>query len=137
MARVLTFMLLAGLNFVFLVGCQSGHCRKVDKTLPPVVTPEQMDEKNSNKNTLQKEKRIFVYKYDGSLQCGQGRKVPLKEMAGQLDGIQMYSMENKGDGLMHIQVCGSTTGYANVYEISEKNKKAALDAGFKIWEFEQ
>ncbi len=119
------------------IACQSGHCRKIDKSLPPVVTPEQMDDKGHNLKKNEKEKRVFVYKYDGSLQCGQGRKIPLKEMAGQLDGIRIYSMENKGDGLMHIQVCGSATGYANVYEISVKNKAAAIEAGFKVWEFEQ
>ena len=127
----------AVLAMLVLAGCQSGHCRKVDKSLPPVVTPEQMDQKAEGKDGPKKEKRIFVYKYDGSLQCGQGRKVPLKEMAGQLEGIRIHSMENKGDGLMHIQVCGSTTGYANVYEIAEKDRSIAVDAGFKIWEFEQ
>lgn len=122
---------------LFLISCETGHCRKVDKSLPAVVTPEQMDEKGNVKGEPVAEKRIFVYKYDGSLQCGQGRKVPLKEMAGQLDGIKIYSMENKNDGLMHIQVCGSSTGSANVYEIPAKQRAAAIDAGFKIWEFEQ
>lgn len=135
--QVLKVLLVVVFMLVFQVACQSGHCRKVDKSLPPVVTPEQMDQKADGSDNNQREQRIFVYKYDGSLQCGQGRKVPLKEMAGQLDGIRIFSMENKADGLMHIQVCGSSTGYANVYEIPASSKPSAVEAGFKVWEFEQ
>jgi hypothetical protein len=129
--KVLTLFL----SLLFFVSCQSGHCRKVDESLPSVVTPEQMDKKDNHQSKKQA-RRIFVYKYDGSLQCDQGRKIPLKEMAGQLDGIKVYSMQNKNDGLMHIQVCGSATGFANVYEIAESDKLAAQKAGFKVWEFE-
>jgi hypothetical protein len=50
-----------------------------------------------------------------------------------LGGIQVFSSENKHDGMMRIQVCGAPTGYANVYEIDEKDLEAALKAGFKKW----
>ena len=120
-----------------LVACQSGQCRKVEKSLPPIETPEQVAARLSGKKETKEMKNIFVYKYDGSLQCGQGRKIPLKEMASQLEGIKIYSKVNKPDGLMHIQVCGSPTGYANVFEISPNDLEKAQENGFKVWEFEE
>lgn len=131
----LVLKLFAVLFLLTNVACQSGHCRRVDKTIPPIVTPEDLDKKamDSSKSEM---KTVFVYKYDGSLQCGQGRKIPLKEMAGQLEGIKVFSMQNKSDGQMHIQVCGSTTGYANVFEIPADSLDQAKAKGFLLWEFE-
>lgn len=80
--------------------------------------------------------RVFVYKYDGSLQCGMGKAVSLETMAKELQGIPLLSSVKKPDGLMHIQVCGSITGMANVYEIASKHLKAAEAKGFKRWSFE-
>jgi hypothetical protein len=122
--------------FGILVACQSGHCRRVDKTIPPIVTPEDMDKKAKGMGQTTEEKTVLVFKYDGSLQCEQGRKIPLREMAGQLEGIKIISMNNKADGLMHIQVCGSPTGYANVYEIPAGQLEQAKSKGFEVWEFE-
>ena len=80
--------------------------------------------------------RVRVYKPDGSLQCGQGRAVPLTEMEKDLNGIKTYSSINKNDGMMRIQVCGSPTGNCNIYEIDRKDLGAALKNGFKEWTFE-
>jgi hypothetical protein len=80
--------------------------------------------------------RVKVYKPDGSLQCGQGKAVPLAEMQKQLKNIKVYSSANKNDGMMRIQVCGSPTGNANIYEIDRKDLEAALKTGFKEWTFE-
>ncbi len=77
--------------------------------------------------------RVKVYKADGSLQCGQGKQIPLAEMQKQLKDIKVYSAVNKNDGMMRIQVCGSPTGNSNVYEIDRKDLEAALKAGFKEW----
>lgn len=124
------------LGVFIIVSCQTGHCRKTENQLPPVETPEQMGLKNKGEQ-VKEEERVFVYKYDGSLQCGQGRKIPLKEMAGQLEGIKIFSMKNKPDGLMHIQVCGSPSGFANVYEVGKSSLPIIKEKGFKLWEFGQ
>lgn len=77
--------------------------------------------------------RVKVYKFDGSLQCGQGKKIDLSEMQKELKTIKVYSSVNKSDGMMHIQLCGSPTGNCNVYEIDRKDLDEALKAGFKQW----
>ena len=123
---------------VFLtVGCAMGHCRKPQET--------EIQNENSAVGSLGKgedmpansnpSKRVFVFKYDGSLQCDMGKPVSLKDMRAELKGIPVYSMEKRHDGQMHIQVCGSITGEANVYEIAEKDLKEAEKRGFKLWNF--
>lgn len=77
--------------------------------------------------------RVKVHKADGSLQCGQGKAIPVAEMQKQLKDIKVFSAVNKNDGMMRIQVCGSPTGNSNVYEIDRKDLDAALKAGFKEW----
>jgi hypothetical protein len=80
--------------------------------------------------------RVKVFKADGSLQCGQGKAIAASEMQKDLGDIKVYSSANKNDGMMRIQVCGSPTGNANVYEIDRKNLEAALKKGFKEWTFD-
>lgn len=80
--------------------------------------------------------RVKVYKADGSLQCGQGKALPTAEMQKQLKDIKVYSSANKNDGMMRIQVCGSPTGNANIYEIDRKDLEAAIKLGFKEWTFD-
>ncbi|MCC2678877.1 MAG: hypothetical protein K0R29_1453 [Pseudobdellovibrio sp.] len=90
----------------------------------------------NEKTTSQKKdltSRVFVYKLDGSLQCEQGGKVSLDTMKKELDGIEVFSSENKHDGMMRIQVCGAPTGFSNVYEIDQKDLEKALKLGFKKW----
>lgn len=77
--------------------------------------------------------RVKVFKFDGSLQCGQGKAIPAATMQSELEGIHVYSASTKNDGMMRIQVCGSPTGMANVFEIDRKNLEAALKRGFKEW----
>lgn len=77
--------------------------------------------------------RVFVYKPDGTLQCGQGQKIPLDTMKKELGDIEVYSSETKNDGMMRIQVCGAPTGMNNVYEINQKDLEKALKLGFKKW----
>lgn len=79
---------------------------------------------------------VKVYKYDGSLQCGMGKAIAIAEMQKELQGIIVYSNENKSDGLMRTQVCGSPTGKANVYEIDRSQLTEAKKRGFKEWTFE-
>ncbi len=127
---------------VFVLGaCSHGNCRSQKKdsaestkaAAAAAGTTTTPVEANVASSTTE---RVKVYKADGSLQCGQGKAVPLAEMQKQLKTIKVYSSANKNDGMMRIQVCGSPTGNNNVYEIDRKDLEAALKAGFKEWTFE-
>lgn len=127
------FKLFVTLFFLLPLGCQMGHCRRSQKNIPQVQLPENPDTKKKGESS----RKVSVFKYDGSLQCGQGKAADLKAMASELEGkdIKIFNMEKKPDGLMHIQVCGSPTGIANVYEISEGDLGRATALGFKKWTF--
>jgi len=84
-------------------------------------------------NMTNQNKRLKVYKPDGSVQCEQGSGTSAAEMAKQLGDIKVYSSENKHDGLIRIQVCGHATGNCNVYEINESDYAKASILGFKKW----
>jgi hypothetical protein len=77
-------------------------------------------------------KTITVYKYDGTLLCEVGKEIPLEVMARQLTdaGISIVSQRKSDDGLMHIQLCGASTGRVNAYEIASSDTQKALDLGF-------
>ena len=116
-----------------LVSCAQGHCRRqsdAPEAAQPLAATPIVNAKPSEQD------RIFVYKYDGSLQCGMGNPIALEVMARELGNIPVISSQKKNDGLMHIQVCGSVSGKANVYEISAKFQKEAEANGFKRWTFE-
>jgi hypothetical protein len=77
--------------------------------------------------------KVKVYKPDGTLQCNQGEKISLDVMAKELNDIQIFSKDNKHDGLMRIQLCGKPTGNNNIFEIAETDLEKALSLGFKKW----
>ncbi|WP_413587599.1 hypothetical protein [Bdellovibrio sp. HCB274] len=111
---------------LILAACSHGDCRgekrKASQSEPgaAVATSNSTD-------------RVKVFKPDGSLQCGQGKKIAIAEMQKDLGTIQVFSSKNQNDGMMRIQVCGSPTGNCNVYEIDRKDLAAAQKAGFKEW----
>lgn len=122
---------LAFIGFAFLSACATGHCRKIRTTEKGSATvTEVADSKNEKK-------KVKVFKYDGSLQCGMGKQIPLDTMKKELGNITVYSSENKNDGLVHIQMCGSNTGKANVFEIDRDNLEKAMKLGFKEWTFDR
>lgn len=112
--------------------CQTGRCK--ERSTPPLKETAIMDA--SQKPLNQVLDRVKIYKYDGSLQCSMGKAVPPEEMEKQLKGITVFSRENKADGMMRIQVCGTPTGRANVFEIERKDLEAAKKLGFQEWTFE-
>ncbi|MGE0764087.1 MAG: hypothetical protein AB7N80_12475 [Bdellovibrionales bacterium] len=119
--------------FAISVGCAQHHCRRPpDIATPVAVAPGAEETVSGGAN----KRRIKVYKYDGSLQCGQGKPISVEAMAQELKGIQVFSSQKRPDGLMHIQVCGSNSGVANIYEISEADLSKAEKKGFKKWTFE-
>jgi hypothetical protein len=115
--------------FLATAACTSHPCKIEDRA---AAGDASIKEKGS---TVKKDltSRVFVYKADGSLQCGQGAKIELSVMQKELGGMQVFSSENKHDGMMRIQVCGAPTGNVNVYEIDVKDLEAATKAGFKKW----
>jgi hypothetical protein len=76
-------------------------------------------------------KTVFVYKADGSLQCGVHKPVPLSETRKLLGDIRVVSSDNRGDGMVHAQMCGAPTGMLNVFEIPLESLSEALKRGFK------
>lgn len=116
------------LFFCFLTSCSSEPC-KIEERAGKQMTGQ--EKPSSTVKDLSA--RIFVYKADGSLQCGQGQKIDLNIMKKDLNSIEVFSAENKHDGLMRIQLCGNPTGSCNVYEISAKDLEQALKLGFKKW----
>jgi hypothetical protein len=104
--------------------CSTKPCREVNMT----GVPESIQATSESKNVL-------VYKYDGTRQCGEGQEITLDAMSRQLRDIKIISMSKKYDGMMRIQVCGSPTGHANVYEILEKDLAKAKSYGFQPWKF--
>ncbi len=129
-----TRALVTGLLVSSVIGCAQGHCRRKKEILPAdaSVSAELPVDQLAKDSAA----RVFVYKYDGSLQCGKGKALSVDAMSKQLQGIQIFSSQKKSDGLMHIQVCGSITGMANVYEIPQTAWPAAEAKGFKTWSFE-
>ncbi|HEY8271960.1 MAG TPA: hypothetical protein VIG33_13805 [Pseudobdellovibrionaceae bacterium] len=123
-----------------LFGCATGKCVNAASPPPksaPVSTPAPTP--HSGEIAMKPESKldkVKVYKPDGSLQCGQGKAIPIAEMQKELKDIKVYSSMNKNDGMMRIQLCGSPTGNANVYEIDRKQLQAAIKLGFKEWTFD-
>lgn len=113
---------------LFVSGCSNQPCRIEDRTDVAMTGNEKV---SSSKKDLTK--RVFVYKADGSLQCGMGTKIDVQAMRKELGNIEIFSAENKHDGMMRIQVCGQPTGFSNVYEIDEKDLPAAVKLGFNKW----
>lgn len=117
-----------GFISLIMVSCASQSC-KVEERKEIVMTGN--EKTSSQKKDLTN--RVFIYKADGTLQCGQGQKISTDAMKKELDGIEVFSSDNKHDGMMRIQVCGAPTGNSNVYEIDQKDLEKALKLGFKKW----
>ena len=78
--------------------------------------------------------KVDVFKYDGSLQCSLGREIPLETMAEELKkaGIKVEASRKGHDGLVHISVCGASTGSLNVYTIAGESLSEARALGFTL-----
>lgn len=107
---------------LLVIGCSSTNCRMKD-----FEGTESQKEK--------KVKTVKVYRYDGTLQCGMGKRISIEEMQKDLKNVPVISSAHLNDGLMRIQLCGSPTGDANVYEIEETHLEKAKSLGFREWTF--
>jgi hypothetical protein len=116
---------------LFLVSCSVSNREGVDSL---TRSPQAQAEEGRNLEVSQ-ENKVWVYKYDGGLQCGMGEEISLEKMRVDLEGIKVFRQEKRSDGMMRIQVCGSPAGRANLYEISKKDVEEAKEKGFKLWTF--
>lgn len=125
---------------ILFVGCSHVRCRESltsKKDQSSLAQPDRSSLPSHSDFESSDSEKIRVYKYDGSLQCGKGKKIALTEMQKNLGAIKVYSSFNKSDGMIRIQRCGSPTGYSNVYEIDKKDLSGAQKAGFKVWSEDQ
>ncbi|MCK6599984.1 MAG: hypothetical protein L6Q37_16585, partial [Bdellovibrionaceae bacterium] len=75
---------------LFVFGCATGNCRsekmkqeKKEGPMPP------KDNKLIPETSLSE--RVKVFKYDGTLQCAQGKKIDLNVMQKDLKDIKVYN----------------------------------------------
>ncbi len=113
---------------VFTMGCSTTPCKIEDR---PVTKTQEVEKSMTVAKDLTN--KVRIYKPDGSQQCGTSPKTDVKQMQKELGLIQVFSAENKHDGLMRIQMCGHPTGNCNVFEILSSDLDAALKLGFKKW----
>lgn len=83
---------------------------------------------------------VWVYKDDGTLQCGMGQEVPLQAMEEQLRSIGVTPLSSEKRTLCAFipAVCGAPTGKVNAFEISEQDAELLFEGfvgslGFKLW----
>jgi hypothetical protein len=127
-----------------LASCANGPCRRLREpqlaegqstaaatATKPATPPVATAEKGPTGSSGGPVSSVFVYKPDGSLQCGSAKGLSLEEMEKSLRGIPVLSRDKRPDGKMHIQVCGSPTGMINYFEINETSLKEAEARGFK------
>lgn len=81
---------------------------------------------------------IWIYKYDGELQCQKGSGKSLETMRNEdLQGITVVEMEKRRDNLMYNAACGRKQGTANAYLIPASELEKALERGFRVWNFDE
>ena len=137
--RLLVFKSLFILVLAFSFSCQTKPCKIEERSTQSSAGESETSSQTKLTDEAQKAlkgtqmSRVKIFKADGSLQCNQGKKISLDEMAKQLKDIKIYSSENKHDGLMRAQMCGRPTGFNNVYEIDVDNLDKAVKLGFNKW----
>ena len=110
-----------------LIGCTSTKCRRYHD-LDTATKTKWVGTESDPALTA----RVTIFKDDGSLQCGMGQAISPETMQKELDDIKVFKSENRSDGLMHIQACGTPTGRINVYEIRQVDLDKASKKGFKV-----
>lgn len=86
------------------------------------------------KVSKQSEPKVWVFKQDGSKQCGMGKANVTPESAmselKQL-GVMVFEARNGNDGMMRTAVCGAPTGNTVELEIFASDLPKAQSRGYK------
>ena len=85
----------------------------------------------------------WVYKLDGTLQCGMGSAIELGQARQELTdliGATNILAAEKRQGLTVISMCGMPTGAANAFEVTEEGLRTLFQgfpgpSGFRLWPF--
>jgi len=112
--------LLIGLAILGLAGCVSEQ--------------SQPERQWGVKVSKQSEPKIWIFKYDGSKQCGQAPASVTPETAARElkeAGIMVFEAKNGNDGMMHPTVCGANTGNTVEVEIFATDLGKAQSRGYK------
>jgi hypothetical protein len=82
--------------------------------------------------TTQDGGRIEVLKPEGSRQCEPDSGTPIDAARSELEaaGVTVYAARTAGDGMNHMQVCGSPTGRLHFFSIDAADAAAAAELGF-------
>ena len=124
-------IILAILSLMFVTACSTTNCGN-ERRFNSAAKTDENAKMTLDKGTLNM-KKVKVAKADGTLQCSQGKLIPIADMQKELKDITVFSSSNQNDGIMRIQVCGSPTGNHNVFEILENDLEKAKALGFKLW----
>lgn len=75
---------------------------------------------------------VKIYKFKKSISCDQNSGTSLADMHAELTkaNISVKSTQCGSDGIARPAVCGTETGYVNVYEVSEVDATKARGMGF-------
>lgn len=85
---------------------------------------------------------VWVYKDDGTLQCGMGKEIPVEVMQNDLAGLigakQIQRSEKRQLPAFLPDLCGFRTGAVNAYEITEEGARILFNGfvgqmGFELW----
>lgn len=122
--------------FLFILSsCAAGPCRN---------QRDDMDSKPMNKARKEAalnivtptHQRVYVYKFDGSIQCEEDPKDLSPElMKGELIklGIEVYEVVRQHSGFFMPQACGQPKGMIYRFEIAKHHLESAQSLGFKQW----
>lgn len=80
--------------------------------------------------------RLYVYKFDGTLQCEEDPKnLSPEPMKNELikQGIEVYEVVRQHSGFFMPQACGQPKGMIYRFEISKHHLDTAQGLGFKQW----
>jgi hypothetical protein len=137
-------------SLLYLNGCSNQQCNNIPQrpvaSEPPSPTPSDLDSTTTgtagltamDKKSLGEEMgdgpQIQVSKPSGELQCGQSAGISIQDAAKELskNKITVIESHSQPDGLMHMTVCGASTGKIHVFTIFKKNIKKAQRLGFKV-----
>lgn len=83
--------------------------------------------------TKEGEKKVWIWKHDGSKQCDAPSKFTPAAAAQSLkqSGVMVYQFKNGSDGMMYPSSCGSNTGKTVELEISRNDLVKALKSGYQ------